>query len=86
MNIATNPAVKKIPKNSPIGRVRLDIERARGRSVRLKTIGGRRRVAPKTGVIDGAYGNIFTVRLENGGRVSYSYADVLTGSIEITLV
>ena len=61
-----------------------------GSKVRLKSKHGRKQVVIREGVIENTYPSIFTVKLDNlddiptaERRVSYSYADVLTKSVEL---
>ena len=69
--------------------VRKDIQRFIGFKVKLTTSKGRKKTGPKEGVIENAYDSIFIVRLsdqkEPGGKLSYSYADILTRAVEITV-
>ncbi len=72
-------------KLDALTRVRRDIEGAVGQRVELCSIGGRRKIAPRRGVLEKAYSSVFTVALTGGGTLSYNYTDVLTGAIEITV-
>lgn len=61
-----------------------------GSKVRLKSKHGRKQIVIREGVIENTYPSIFTVKLDNlddiptmERRVSYSYADVLTKSVEL---
>lgn len=76
-----------------------DIERVKGlltenigKRIRLTAKKGRKRVIVRQGVINATYPSIFIVILdsisefaETGRTVSFSYADLLTKSIEITV-
>ena len=65
-----------------------------GRTVRLTSKRGRKKISVCRGVIENIYPCIFTVRLDNSDfnesdrnqTVSYSYADVLTKNVEIVLI
>jgi uncharacterized protein Veg len=69
--------------------VRKDIERRIGSRVILETNKGRHKSVINEGVIANVYPSIFTIQLmENESpmrKLSFSYTDVLTNSVEITL-
>jgi uncharacterized protein Veg len=69
--------------------VKKDIERRIGSRVILETNKGRHKSVINEGVIANVYPSIFTIQLmENDGamrKLSFSYTDVLTNSVEITL-
>jgi uncharacterized protein Veg len=58
-----------------------------GEKVVLRANGGRRKTIERTGVLEETYPSVFVVKLEppDGSfkRVSYSYADVLTETVEL---
>ncbi len=63
-----------------------------GNKVRLKSKQGRKQIVVRDGVIENTYPSIFTVKLDiqndvptSDRRVSYSYADVLTKSVELII-
>ncbi len=63
-----------------------------GNKVRLKSKQGRKQIVVREGVIENTYPSIFTVKLDiqndvptSDRRVSYSYADVLTKSVELVI-
>lgn len=63
-----------------------------GNKVRLKSKQGRKQIVIRDGVIENTYPSIFTVKLDiqndvptSDRRVSYSYADVLTKSVELII-
>ncbi|KNF09792.1 hypothetical protein CLPU_2c02440 [Gottschalkia purinilytica] len=77
-----------VQKNS-LADIRASVENYVGRKVRLKANKGRKKTVVKEGVIENAYPSIFVVKI-NGGydtirRVSYSYSDILTETIEVTI-
>ncbi|WP_368655136.1 biofilm formation stimulator Veg [Ornithinibacillus sp. 4-3] len=61
-----------------------------GKRLKLKANGGRRRTIVRTGVLSETYPSVFVVELDQDEnafeRVSYSYADVLTESVQISFV
>jgi uncharacterized protein Veg len=69
--------------------IRRSIEDCVGKKVVLRTNKGRKKVKTREGVLEEAYPNVFVVRIDDGlcsqRKVSYSYSDVLTDSVEITL-
>ena len=69
--------------------VRSDIQRIIGSKVRLETNKGRHKSVVDRGVISNVYPSIFTVQLSDGPdpsrKLSFSYTDVLTNAVEITL-
>ena len=68
-------------------RVRRDVESYIGQEIDIKSNIGRNRKVNKRGTIDSAYSNLFVVReVDSTRKLSYSYADVLMNSLEITKV
>ncbi|TCK93283.1 uncharacterized protein Veg [Natranaerovirga hydrolytica] len=61
-----------------------------GSRVKVKANKGRRKIVVKEGVLEQTYPSIFVVKVENElqdsyRRVSYSYTDLLTHSVELSL-
>lgn len=60
-----------------------------GEKVRVRANKGRKRVVEREGVLEKTYPHIFVVMLNekrnSPRRVSFSYADVLTETVELTL-
>ncbi len=73
-----------------LSKIKESIENCLGREVRLKADKGRKRIVEKSGVIEGVYPSIFCVKINGGDHnsriVSYSYSDILTETVQITLV
>lgn len=74
--------------NAPraINDIKRDLESFVGSKIRLKANRGRNRIIEKEGVLESIYPNIFVVKLNERKierRVSYSYADVLTETVEL---
>jgi uncharacterized protein Veg len=65
--------------------IKKDIERHVGQKVVLKANGGRRKIFVNKGVIEKTYPSIFIIRLDNDTqrKVSYSYSDVLTKTVQL---
>ncbi|MFT9850298.1 biofilm formation stimulator Veg [Aneurinibacillus sp. REN35] len=60
-----------------------------GERILLRANGGRRKTVERTGVLEETYPSVFIVKLDEDKhsfeRVSYSYADVLTETVELTI-
>jgi len=59
-----------------------------GQRIRLKANSGRRKTIERTGILEETYPSVFVVKLDEDysfSRVSYSYADILTESVELTV-
>jgi len=60
-----------------------------GEKIRLRTNKGRKQVVEEEGILERTYPHIFVVKLDEQShlprRVTYSYADVLTETVEITI-
>ncbi len=78
-------------KAKDLGFIRNEIEKFIGFKILFRAKKGRKKTGLREGVIENAYGSIFVVKVsEQGGRenpekMSFSYADVLTNSVEITV-
>lgn len=71
-----------------IQQIKLDLESCIGKRVKLKANRGRKQVLEAEGVIENTYPKLFVVKLDNihsVKRVSYTYADVLTKTVELTV-
>lgn len=72
-----------------LNEIRRNIEGYVGQQVTLKANKGRKRTMIREGVLENTYPSIFVVRI-NGDynsvrRVSYSYSDILTEAVEVTV-
>ncbi|HBI03140.1 MAG TPA: Veg protein [Paenibacillaceae bacterium] len=60
-----------------------------GERIVLRANGGRRKTVERSGVLEETYPSVFIVRLDEDKhtfeRVSYSYADILTETVELTV-
>ncbi len=69
--------------------LRKNVESCIGQKVILKANKGRKKVLIKEGVLEEVYPSIFVIRIDSGlnseRKVSYSYSDILTETVEITL-
>lgn len=72
-----------------VSHVKNDIQRNIGSIVQLETNKGRHKSVINKGIISNVYPSIFTIQLiETSGatrNMSFSYTDVLTNTVEITL-
>ncbi|MGI6413375.1 MAG: Veg family protein [Syntrophomonadaceae bacterium] len=69
-----------------ISDIKKDLESFVGKKIRLKANRGRNRIIEKEGILESIYPNIFVIKLDERKierRVSYSYADVLTQTVEL---
>lgn len=70
--------------------IKKNVENCLGQKVSLRTNKGKRKVNVREGVIEDAFPSVFTVRIEDGlnsaRTVSYSYSDILTETVEVTLL
>ncbi|WP_226038378.1 biofilm formation stimulator Veg [Aquibacillus saliphilus] len=61
-----------------------------GKRLKLKANGGRRKTIERYGTLSETYPSVFTVELDQQEnafeRVSYSYADVLTETVELNFI
>lgn len=69
-----------------ISEIKEDLDSFVGSRIRLKANRGRNRIIEREGVLESTYPNIFIVKINERKverRVSYSYADVLTETVEL---
>lgn len=60
-----------------------------GRRVRIKANKGRRRIVVREGTLEQTYPSLFVVKLgsdQHNRRVSFTYTDVLTETVELTVI
>lgn len=71
-----------------LAEIRQDLETFIGRRIKLRSYKGRNRVVEREGVLERTYPNIFIIRLDEKRaerHISFSYTDVLTESVELTV-
>lgn len=71
-----------------IQRIKLDLEACIGKRVKVRANRGRKRVVEAEGILENTYPKLFVVRLDDThslDRLSYTYADVLTKVVEVTV-
>ena len=73
-----------------VGRIKSDLETYVGTKMRLRANMGRCKIIEREGVLEETHPNLFVVKVEEKRnrhrRVSYSYADVLTKTVELSHV
>ncbi|MEH7383975.1 Veg family protein [Bacillus sp. JJ1521] len=75
-----------------MGKTLLDIKKSLdtnlGKRLTLKANGGRRKTIERSGVLAETYPSVFVIELDQDEnsfeRVSYSYADILTETVQLT--
>lgn len=73
---------------SAIDQIRLNLDACIGKRIKLRANKGRKKIVEAEGVLEETYPNIFIVKLDKSSavqRISYSYADVLTETVELTV-
>ena len=66
--------------------IRHDLQNYVGKPIRLRANRGRKKILEAEGILEKTYPNLFVIRLEDGShvqRMSYTYADVLTETVEL---
>lgn len=75
--------------NDSLERIKKDVETCVGEKVRLKANKGRKKTFIKEGILESTYPCIFVVKFNTDQdsirRVSYSYSDILTETVELTI-
>lgn len=71
-----------------VGRIRSDLESLMGTRMRLRANMGRSKVLEREGKLEQCHPALFVLTVDEKrdrkARVSYSYVDVLTGTVELT--
>ncbi len=68
--------------------IKKDLDSFVGQRVTLKANRGRRKILQREGILESTYPNIFVIKIEgeySPRRISYSYADILTETVEIKI-
>ncbi|MDY0236400.1 MAG: Veg family protein [Gudongella sp.] len=73
-----------------VAQIKKDLEECIGMKVILKANRGRKKTTVREGVLESAYPSLFIVRISNdydsSRTVSYTYSDVLTSTVEVTIL
>ena len=68
--------------------IRKELEAHVGEKIKLRANRGRRKTFEKEGVLENTYPSIFVIRVDEENyyqRLSFSYADVLTSTVELSI-
>ena len=68
--------------------IRKELETHIGKKIKLRANRGRRKTFEMVGVLENTYPSIFVIRVDEEKyyqRLSFSYADVLTSTVELSL-
>lgn len=75
---------------STIFDIKRNLDAQVGKRLTLKANGGRRKTIERSGTLEETYPSVFIIRLDQDTnsfeRVSYSYTDVLTETVELTFL
>lgn len=72
-----------------LSQIKKELEGLVGRRVRIKANKGRRRIVEREGTLEQTYPSLFVVKLgadQHNRRVSFTYTDVLTETVELTVI
>ena len=77
-----------LPQNNVLAEIKKDLDGNIGKKIKLKANRGRKRIVEQIGILEKTYPNIFVVKLDEKRslvrRVSFSYTDVLTETVQLT--
>ncbi|MGM0501927.1 MAG: Veg family protein [Bacillota bacterium] len=74
--------------NNILTQIKSDLDSFVGKQVELKANQGRRKIIEKEGILLETYPNVFVIKVNDDQtprRMSYSYADVLTETVEVKI-
>ncbi|WP_369800190.1 Veg family protein [Anaerosalibacter sp. Marseille-P3206] len=81
--------MRSLLERNSLTKIKKDVEDSVGKKVILKANKGRKKIAVKEGILESAYPSIFVVKISNQydsvRRVSYTYSDILTETVEVTV-
>lgn len=84
-----NWKVVALLEKNDLARIRQEVENCIGKKVTLKANKGRKRFVTREGIVEDVYPNLFVVKINNKfdttRRVSYTYSDILTETVEVTI-
>ena len=82
--------VINVVNHHTLDEIKRGLEKYLGRDVVVRAHRGRKKFEKKEGVLECTYPNVFVVSYEGNDnhvtRVSYSYADILTSTVQLTLM
>ena len=71
-----------------VGRIRTDLASMMGERMKLKANMGRSKILEREGILEQTHPSLFVLKIDEKrgrtARVSYSYVDILTGTVELT--
>jgi uncharacterized protein Veg len=77
-----------IRQTEVVSRIRSDLQALMGTRMRLRANMGRSKIVEREGVLEQTHPNLFVVKVDEKrdrtARVSYSYVDIVTGTVELT--
>lgn len=79
--------VMLLADRNTLATIKQDLDKFIGREITLKANRGRKKSIERTGVLEKTYPSHFLVRLDENyfnRKMSFSYADILTKTVEIT--
>ena len=69
--------------------IKCELDANVGKRITIKANGGRRKTIERSGLLEETYPSVFIIKLDEEHnafeRVSYSYADILTETVELTV-
>ncbi|MEW9672671.1 biofilm formation stimulator Veg [Ammoniphilus sp. 3BR4] len=75
--------------NSALMDIKRSLDAHLGERIVLRANGGRRKTVERTGILESTYPSVFIVKLDEERhsfeRVSYSYADILTETVMLSV-
>ena len=79
---------QQAPQLEVVGRIKSDLKTCVGIRMKIKANMGRCKIVERMGTLEETHPNLFVLKVEEKRdrtrRVSYSYADVLTKTVELT--
>ncbi|MFO7254124.1 MULTISPECIES: Veg family protein [Limnochorda] len=77
-----------VDRTNALDEIRARVEACVGKRVKVRANRGRRKVLETEGIIESTYPKLFVIKLDGSEpvrRLSYTYADLLTSTVELTL-
>lgn len=78
----------QLPQIEVVNRIKTELQLCVGTRMKVKANMGRCKIVERNGVLEETHPNLFVIKVEEkrnrSRRVSYSYADVLTKTVELS--
>ncbi len=78
----------QLPQIEVVNRIKTELQLCVGTRMKVRANMGRCKIVERLGVLEETHPNLFVIKVEEkrnrSRRVSYSYADVLTKTVELT--